>query len=130
VELTEAQVKQGVEEYLQIAMNQGKLWYCRLNAGDIYIPNKDGSHRLFKGVKPGTADLLVIQGGQVEMSYGLQKKVQRCYPVALVTFIECKSTKGRLRQEQEEFKEMITEFNCRFCLVRSVDELIEVLERE
>lgn len=128
IEITEAEVKKGVEDYLQYAVNQGKLWFARLNAGDIYIPNKDGSHRLFKGVKPGTADYIVIQGGEAQLV--IQKEVHRTRPVAFVTFIECKSSTGKQRPDQIEFEQQITGFNCRYAIVRSVAELEEVLQSE
>ncbi len=129
IELTEAEVKHGVEEYLQYAMNQGKLWWCRLNAGDIVLPNKDGSRRMFKGVKPGTADIMVIQGGQVQFSYR-GKLYGEPHKISFVTFVECKSSKGKQSELQVEFQEMITGFHCRYAVVRSTEELQEVLERE
>ena len=107
--LSESAVKKGVEDYLQFQMNLGRLWYCRLNAGTIVIPNKDGINRLFKGVEKGTADLLAI------LSNGR------------AVFIECKSTKGIQSPIQKEFEGMITELNCRYMVVRDVDELIELL---
>ena len=119
INISEDEVKNGVEEYLQFAMNQGKLWYCRLNAGNIYIPNEDGSHRLFKGVKKGTADFLVIH-----------QLLHRTHMIAIVTFIECKSTKGKQRVGQKEFEEQIVELGCQYEIVRKVDDLIEVLSRK
>ncbi|KKN15919.1 hypothetical protein LCGC14_0981110 [marine sediment metagenome] len=129
IELTEAQVKRGCEDYLTYQQNQGKLWWTRLNAGDIYIPNKDGSKRVFKGAGAGTADLMVIQGGNVQTYY---KAISRGtpWPIAMVTFIECKSTKGKQSTEQVEFSIMIKGFNCRYAVVRSVDELQEILNGE
>lgn len=129
IELSEAQVKNGCEEYLGYAQNQGKLWYSRLNAGDIYIPNKDGSTRKFKGAGAGTADLIVIQAGQVHLEYMGEQKGPVA-PVAFVTFVECKSTKGKQSKEQEEFEIKALAYNCRYAIVRSVNDLIEVLKRE
>ncbi len=126
IELTEGEVKKGVEDDLQIARNQGKLWYCRLNAGD-FIEVRGGSRRRIKGAGKGTADFIVIQGGEVQMIHRIQQKVHKSYPVAFVTFIECKSTKGKQSPVQVEFEEMITKFNCRYAIVRSVDELQAVL---
>ena len=111
IELTEAQVKHDCEQYLKALMGYGKLWYCRLNAGTF------GRHHNIQGVAKGTADLLVIQGGQV-------------VPVALVTFVEFKSTTGNQRPEQIEFEAQITGFNCRYVIVRSLEELQQVVEIE
>ena len=130
IEVTEAEVKKGVEDYLQYLMNQGKLWYARLNAGDIPIENKDGSRRMFKGVKAGTADFIVIQGGEVQMVHTTQQRIHKTHPIAFVTFIECKSTKGKIREEQEEFAEQIKSLNCKYFVVRDADEMQGILERE
>ena len=112
IKITEAEVKKGIEDYLHYQMNLGKLWYARLNVGDIFIPNKDGSHRSFKGVEKGTADYIVIQ----------------CQPLmSIVTFIEVKSSKGKQSPDQVEFEKMIIKFNCRYAIVRSVDELEVIL---
>ncbi len=129
IELTEAQVKQGIEEYLGYAQNQGKLWYCRLNAGD-FIDTRGGSRRRIKGAGRGTADFIVIQGGEVQMFHLIQQTIHKRHPVAFVTFIECKSSKGKQSPDQLEFEQMITGFNCRYVIVRNVDELIVALERE
>ena len=128
IELTEAEVKSGVEEYLQVAMNQGKLWFCRLNAGD-FIEVRGETRRRIKGAPKGTADFIVVQYGTIQMYY---KAISRGepWPVALVTFIECKSAKGKQSPDQLEFGEQITKLNCRYFVVRSVEELEEALERE
>lgn len=128
IQLSEDDVKKGVLGYLQYAMNQGKLWFSRLNAGDIFIKNKDGSYRSFKGAGKGTADFIVIQGGNVQKYYKAIAKGTPC-SVAFVTFVECKSSKGKQRLEQVEFEEQVIKLNCRYRIVRSVDELMEVLER-
>lgn len=129
VELKESQVKQAVEEYLQYQQNLGKLLFFRLNVGDILIKNKDDSHRLFRGCKTGTADIMVIQHGDVHLEY-LGKQEGPSIPVAFVTFIECKATKGRQTPEQAEFEIQAHKMNCRYHIVRNLDELIEVLKRE
>lgn len=129
IELSEAEVKSGVEDYLQIAVNQGKLWFCRLNAGD-FIEVRGETRRRVKGAPKGTADFIVIQGGEVQMVHTLHMEIHRTHPVAFVTFIECKSSKGKIRKEQVEFEEQITKLHCRYVIVRNVDELVEALERE
>jgi len=128
MELSEAQVKRGVEDYLQYAMNQGKLWFCRLNAGD-FIEVRGDTRRRIKGAPRGTADFIVIQGGQVHLEYK-GKQQGPTAPVSFVTFIECKSTKGKLRKEQEEFAEQVRKLNCKYHIIRDADELPEVLSRE
>lgn len=123
MELTEAEVKKGVEKYLKTLMGYGKLWYSRLNAGTF------GSHHI-KGAAPGTADLIVIQPGEVQMMHMVSREIHRAHPVVFVTFVECKATKGKQSPAQKEFEAMVNNLHCRYCIVRSVDELQEVLKRE
>ncbi len=117
IKITEAEVKKGVEDYLQYQMNQGKLWFERMNAGD-FIEVRGETRRRIKGAKKGTADFIVIQSGV----YGKSSLL------SFVTFIEVKATKGKQKPEQKEFEEMIVGFNCQYEIVRSVDELMEVLK--
>lgn len=112
IKITEAEVKKGVEEYLQIAMNQGKLWFERMNAGD-FIEVRGETRRRIKGAKKGTADYIVIQTGQTVDAF--------------VMFIEVKSSTGKQSPDQIEFEQMITKFNCQYAIVRSVDELEVIL---
>ena len=134
IELTEAEVKKGVEDYLQYAMNQGKLWFARLNAGDFIDTRVKEGHtetRLrIKGVKAGTADFIVVQGGEVQMVHSTQQRIHKTHPITFVTFIECKSTKGKQAPDQVEFEEQVSKLNCRYHIIRDVDELQEVLKRE
>lgn len=128
--LSEAQVKSACEDYLEIMKAQGKLIYFRLNAGD-FIETRGGSRRRIKGAGQGTADLVVIQGGEVQMVHILQpEKAHASHPVCFVTFVECKATKGQVRPVQMEFKETVEKLNCRYFIVRSLDELMEVLKTE
>ena len=128
IELSEAEVKNACEEYLQYAQNQGKLWYCRLNAGD-FIEVRGGSRRRIKGAGKGTADLIVIQAGVIQMFHNANKVGDK-YLLSFVTFVECKSTKGKQEPSQKEFQAMVEKLHCRYAIVRSVDDLQEVLKRE
>ena len=127
--LSEAQVKRAVEEYLGYAQNQGKLWWSRLNAGSFLVDKGTPRERMIKGAGAGTADLIVIQPGQVHLEY-MSKQQGPGIPVAFTTFVECKSSKGKQRPEQKEFQERVEKLHCRYCVVRSVDELQEILNHE
>ena len=129
INLSEAEVKNACEEHLGWQQNLGKLWWSRLNAGDIYIPNKDGSMRKFKGAGAGTSDLIVVQPGQIHLEY-MGEQHGPGAPVNFVTFVECKSTKGKQSPEQIEFQAKVEALHCRYAIVRSVDELVTVLARE
>ena len=130
MELSEAQVKQGCEEYLQYAMNQGKLWFSRMNAGSFIAGQGTPSERMIKGAGKGTADLIVIQPGEVHIKHLIHDLIGASHPITLVTFIECKSTKGKQSKEQKKFEELVTKLHCRYAIVRSVDDLQEVLKHE
>jgi len=129
MELNEAQVKNGCEEYLGYAQNQGKLWFTRMNAGDILVPYKNGVVHKYKGAGAGTSDLIVVQPGQIHLEY-MGEQHGPGAPVNFVTFVECKSTKGKQSPEQIEFQAKVEALNCRYAIVRSVDDLMEVLKRE
>ncbi len=123
MELTEAQVKKEVEDHLKLLQKSGRLWYVRLNAGVF------GRHHNIQGAPKGTADFEVVQKGAIHIEYMGERKG----PVAVitfVTFVECKSTTGKLRPEQEEFKVQVEKLHCRYAIVRSVEDLQEVLRRE
>ncbi len=134
-ELTESQVKNAVAEYLEWQQNLGELWFERLNAGD-YIEARGETRRRIKGAKKGTADFIVVQGGVVQMQNILHQEISADHPIAFVTFIECKETKwkpskkpGDTEKSQREFAERVTKLNCRYVIVRDVDEAIEALRR-
>ncbi|KKN74767.1 hypothetical protein LCGC14_0388090 [marine sediment metagenome] len=127
IKLTEAEVKRSVEDYLQIAQNQGHLTFLRLNSGVAFMPSGKGKFYKIQLCPPGTADYLVIQRGNVEMFNITQPKISKSLPIAIVTFIELKKTKGKQSPEQVEFESMITSFNCRYVIVKSVSDLEEAL---
>mgnify|MGYP001560577565 CR=1 FL=1 len=122
---TESDIKKAVADYLQYKENQGKLWYARLNAGD-FIETRGNTRRRIKGVGKGTADLIVIQSTNVQTQYKGQAKGSP-YPIARVTFVECKSSKGKPSKEQLEFAERVMGLNCRYFVVRSVEEVQNIL---
>ncbi len=110
-ELTEAQVKRAISDRLELAQNQGQLFFARLNSGD-FIEVRGKTRRRIRGCQKGTADFVIFQGS-----------AERC----LVTFIECKSSKGRQTPEQEAFEQEIIKQNCRYFIVRDADKLEEIL---
>lgn len=126
IPVSEADVKLAVEQWLQYQANQGNLYFERLNAGD-YIEARGESRRRIKGAKKGTSDFFVLQAANVQPSYFGAKKGQP-YPICRVTFIEIKRpVGGRQSDDQRAFQEKVTMFHSRYVIVRSVDELSEVL---
>ena len=116
--IKEADVKRTCEHYLTVMESQGKLFFMRLNAGD-FIETRGDSRRRIKGAPKGTSDLVVFHSGE-----GAHKLL------TLVTFVECKSSTGKQSPDQVEFEIKVKGHNCRYVIVRSVDELMEVLARE
>jgi len=51
-----------------------------------------------------------------------------CVKDGVVIFVECKSAKGRLSQDQQTFAENIKKHGGIYLLVRSIDDLVEQLE--
>lgn len=127
--LRESDIKRAVGDYLAYQQNLGRLIYFRLNAGSFILQNPDGSHRRrVQGSPKGTADYLVLQGGDVQTQHLGQLKGEP-HPICFVTFIEVKSTKGKQQLDQKAFEVKVNKHNCRYYIVRSVDELEEALIR-
>ena len=126
IALSESQVKQAVEEYLQYGQNQGKWFFLRLNSGEAIVKRGDKSYKMQLCPK-GTADFIVIQGGEVQMFNAIQKKIHKTHPVCFVTFVECKSTNGKQSPEQIEFEDRIKKLHCKYVIVRNSEELEEAL---
>ena len=121
IPISEKDLQRGVNDYLQIGMNQGRWWYSRLNSGMAYKKHGDKYYAI-KLCEKGTTDFLVIR-----------KDVIPAYPTHIaveapqVIFLELKSTKGKQTQEQREFQERVEMQECGYHIIRSIDELIKVL---
>ena len=110
----EADIKKGVADYLQIKMNQGKLWFARLNSGEI-IAVAGESRRRIKLCPPGTADFIVIAP---ELILNFMPKV---------IFLECKMLKGGEQSpEQKEFEALVKKMCCHYFIVRDTSEVMRM----
>lgn len=58
---SEATISKMIEEYLTA---EG-LYNDRLNAGNIFIPNKSGGGRMFRGSKSGVPDRYFLKNGRI-----------------------------------------------------------------
>jgi len=118
---TEADIKRAVDDWLQYKMNAGKLYYDRLNSGS-FIEVRGKTRRRIQGCIAGTADFFV-----------LMKTVIPAFPTHIgvksvrVIFLEIKSEKGRLRTEQKCFKTLVEAQGSEYYVVRSVEEIAEIL---
>ena len=107
-DITEAELKVQIEDYLQYQQNAGILYWDRLNSGD-FIEVRGNTRRRIKGCRKGTADLIILKGGRT-------------------IFIELKSSKGRLRPEQTLFGELVQSQGCSYQVVRSLEELVDIIK--
>ncbi|KKM02245.1 hypothetical protein LCGC14_1786330 [marine sediment metagenome] len=110
LEITEGQLKVQIEDYLQYQQNAGVLYWDRLNSGD-FIEVRGDTRRRVRGCRKGTADLIILKGGRT-------------------LFIELKGRSGRLRPEQRLFGELVQSQGSFYGVVRSLEELMEVLSEE
>ena len=121
MKITEAQLKHSVSEYLEYGQNQGKWLYLRLNAGD-YIETRGTTRRRVKGCAKGTSDFLVIMKTRIP-AYPTHVWVE----ATRVIFIELKSNTGTVSEEQREFGKLAEFHLAEFAVVRSLEELQEIV---
>ena len=107
-ELTEAQLKRQIEDYLDILQNQCKIVWLRLNAGDNFRPGKEGKLYRVKGCPKGTSDLCIIKDGKA-------------------IFVELKSYKGKVTPEQYSFAERVQACGAQWYVVKLFQELEGIL---
>jgi hypothetical protein len=105
---TEAELKQGVQDYLQYKQNQGVLYFDRLNSGEAIIETGDSRRRIML-CRPGTADMFLILKGSL-------------------IFLELKTETGKQSPEQKEFEAQVTWHGAEYYVIRSLDELIKLVE--
>ena len=113
IPISEKDLQRGVNDYLQIGMNQGKWWFTRLNSGMAYKKHGERYYAI-KLCEKGTADFEVL-------------KYSDCGGGCQVIFLELKSTKGKTTTEQDEFAELVVKQGAFYDVIRSIDELIKVL---
>ena len=119
--MKEADLKRAVNDYLQILMNQGKLYYDQLNSGEI-VALFGKSRRRIKLSREGTADFYVLQ--TTELWDGVHATR---IPACRVIFLELKSESGRQSPEQGAFRILVEMQGAEYCLIRSIDELEAIL---
>ena len=107
-ELTEAQLKRQVEDFLAFGVNQGRWYADRLNSGE-FIEVRGKTRRRIKGCRKGTADFFVIRNSRT-------------------TFIETKRKQGRISPEQRAFRILVEIQGADYLIIRSLEELIEILK--
>lgn len=105
---SEADIKLAVSEYLEYGTNQGKWYADRLQAGEV-IEVRGKTRRRIVLCREGTGDFFVLYNGRL-------------------IFLECKSKKGRQSLPQAAFQTLIESNGGHYYLIRSVDEIVKILE--
>lgn len=106
----EADLQRAVVHALRFALPRGSIIHHSANEAAQAGPRgaKRQAILVGMGVHPGFADLMVISGGRV-------------------LFLELKSPKGRLRVEQEAFRDAVLAQGFGWALVRSLDDALGAL---
>ncbi len=106
----EADIQRAIVSLLRAVLPKGSIVHHAAN--EIASGGRAGHVRqailVGMGVHPGFADLVVLSQGKV-------------------MFLEVKSSTGRLRPAQEEFRDAVTQQGFCWALVRSVDDAVRAL---
>lgn len=108
----EADLQRLVVALLRVALPPGSIVHHSANEVRAGGPAARARQAiaLGMGVHPGFSDLLVLSAGRV-------------------LFLECKSRRGQLRSEQEDFRDEVRAQGHGWALVRSPDDALEALTR-
>ena len=109
--MTEHQIQKDCEDYLQRLQAMGKLMYLSLNSGFAFMFHGDKKYKI-KLCPKGTADILVIKP---------------CNLNPEVYFLEVKTDKGKQSEAQIKFQEDVELMGCYYRVIRSLDEVMELL---
>ncbi len=106
--MTETQIQSSIIDYLQVLENQGKLFLHRVNNMGVYDPKRK-AYRVFpKGAKKGFPDIIVIKNG-------------------FLIGLEVKTGKGEQSVNQIEIEKEFKKHGAAYYVVRSLDEVIEIV---
>ena len=106
--MKESEIQSSIIDYLQLLENQGKLFIQRVNNTPIYDPIGRKFRSLAKGTKRGFPDILVFKDG-------------KCIG------LEVKTNVGKQSKEQREMEKLMKEHGAAYYVVRSLDEVIEII---
>ena len=107
--------------YLIVEENMGRIIHCdRLNSGKLYIPYtlKSGKQKIrrVRLCREGTPDAYFITNKVV---------IDNQERIGVMVWIECKTKKGKQREEQVKFEEKIKGLNNhQYWMIRDLDEFI------
>ena len=110
--LKENDIQRAIKNYLQVRENQGKLMFIRSNS--LAVQTKDG-HYVQTG-KKGSPDILVWMEDIT---------LDELRSIAL----EVKSTIGKQSPAQKEWQDKFEKFGGEYYIVRSVEEVMNIIKR-
>jgi len=114
--MNERDLMRTVDEYLRYQQNMGKLWFTRLNSGNILAKKGDKFYNV-KLCDEGTADFEVVKGNIDTM----------IRPRCRVIFLELKSETGKQSLEQGAFQKIVENQGASYFIIRSIEDLTEAL---
>ena len=117
MQITETQLKKQVGDRLQYGMNQGKLYFDRLNSGEV-IEVRGKTRRRVKLCREGTADFYILK--KLHLMAGIIS--------TRIIFLELKSVKGKQRSEQGAFQKLVEAVGGEYHIIRSIEDLEKALD--
>jgi len=121
IKISEANIIRAIGDYLQIQKNQGKLMFIRNNSGAIPISDGKNKRRYIKFGDKGSPDFLVWKLEYYR--YNFQMLI-RADSIAF----EVKSENGKQSKAQKEWQDDFENVGASYYIVRSVDEVIDILK--
>lgn len=120
MKVKEIDIQKAIKDYLQYMENQGKLMFIRNQAGGY--PTKEG-HYITMG-KKGSPDLFVWMSDL--------KFIDGYFSSQLMSYLRCivfeiKSKKGKQTKSQKVWQEKFEKLGGEYYIVRSIEEVIEIL---
>ena len=119
--MREKDLKLAVSQYLEYGTNQGKWYADRLNSGEVIVVAGQSRRRITL-CREGTADFMVLQYYR-NFTGGRWGQLR-------VYYLELKGDKGKQSDAQKEFQILVEAQGAEYFLVRSVEEVMEILGEE
>ncbi len=113
--LSEAQIKNAITEFLTIGVAQGKWEFIRIQSGNIFVKGGAKTYRI-QLAEEGYPDFVVFN------SPSYMPEMEQVY------FFEVKSATGKVSEVQLKMHTRLEAQSCRIFIVRSVEEVMEILE--
>ena len=107
--MKESLIQSAIEQYLKYQENLGKLIYIKNNSGAMPVMHGD-KRSYFRFGKPGSPDFLIF------------------LPQGQVIHMEVKNEKGKLNDNQINYKASIEKLGHSYCVVRSVEGAENILK--